>query len=145
MDNITKRLERNDFEGTIARTIQLDQLDEEFSLCFRDSKGSYEIKTCYGDIRKIVDALMDYANILEKVCVEWKLEGFHRATYELHAEKLRDIAKKYQIGIGYDYEKALEKCRKKKKQKESDIGDDALSQLAKKYNNRDKASKKTDT
>ena len=45
---------------------------------------------------------------------EIDLEGFHRATYEYHAEKLRAIAKKYQAGIGYYYDAALVKCEAKK-------------------------------
>lgn len=136
MAETTERLERSNFEDLISRPIQLGQLDNELSLSFRDLNGVCEIKTCYGDIKKTVDALMDYANILERVCNEWNLEGFHRASYELHAEKLREIARKYQIGIGYDYEKALERCKRTqgKKRKESDIGDDGLSLLAKKQN-----------
>ena len=38
----------------------------------------------------------------------YKRQGFHRATYEYHAEKLRKIADKLQAGIGYDYDKAVE-------------------------------------
>lgn len=51
-----------------------------------------------------------------------------RVTYEYHAEKLRAIAKKYQAGIHYNYDAAVEKCRKKqaKKQRDDDPGGDAL-------------------
>lgn len=38
-------------------------------------------------------------------------QPYHRAVYELHADKLEEISKKYQAGIGYDYDKAVEKCR----------------------------------
>lgn len=73
---------------------------------------------------------MDYSRLLEMVCDQWRLEGYHRAIYEYHAGKLREIANKYQNAIGYDYEKALEKCRKKQawQSHEEDIGDDALVQ-----------------
>ena len=54
------------------------------------------MKTCYGDVVKIVNALRDYAKLLETVCDEWDLGGFHRATYEYQAEKLRQIADKLQ-------------------------------------------------
>ena len=56
------------------------------------------------------------------------LTGFHRALYEYHAEKMREIAGKFQAGIGYDYDAAMEKCRRKKKRKkkEDDFGEDAL-------------------
>ena len=54
--------------------------------------------------------------------------GFHRATYEYHAEKLRAIARKYQAGIHYDYDAAVEKCQKKraKNQKDDDVGGEAM-------------------
>ena len=56
---------------------------------------------------------MDYARLLELACDEWDLQGFHRATYEYHAKKLRAIAKKYQVGIGGDaMELALNRTRR---------------------------------
>lgn len=62
------------------------------------------------------------------MCDQWELTGFHRATYEYHAEKLRKIADKLQAGIGYDYDKAVERCKKKRARKShsSDVGEDAL-------------------
>ena len=101
---------RERFEPIISRPIELEKV----TLHLHDADGEREIKTCYGDIYKIVNALMDYARLLELACDEWGLEGFHRATYEYHAEKLRAIAKKYQAGIGYDYDIALAKCEAKK-------------------------------
>ena len=121
-------LPRDKFECVCIMPIELDAMRTEFSITFQDMDGPCEIKTCYGDIRKIVDALMDYSRMLEMVCDQWDLHGFHRATYEYHAEKLRAIAKKYQAGIHYDYDAAVEKCRKKqaKKQRDDDPGGDAL-------------------
>lgn len=121
-------LPRDKFECVCIMPIELDAMRAEFSISFQNIDGPCEIKTCYGDIRKIVDALMDYSRMLEMVCDQWDLHGFHRATYEYHAEKLRAIAKKYQAGIHYDYDAAVEKCRKKqaKKQRDDDPGGDAL-------------------
>lgn len=114
---------RERFEPIISRPIELEKV----TLHLHDADGEREIKTCYGDIYKIVNALMDYARLLELACDEWGLEGFHRATYEYHAEKFRAIAKKYQAGIGYDYDAALVKCEAKKKpHKDDDIGGDAM-------------------
>ena len=100
----------------------------ELSLCFHDLDGSHVFKTCYGDICKAVNALRDYARLLEMACEQWDLTGFHRALYEYHAKKMREIAGKFQAGIGYDYDAAMEKCRRKKKRKkkEDDFGEDAL-------------------
>ena len=125
---------REQFEPVISRPVELDLLAAEISLQFQDIDGLHEIKTCCGDIYKIVNALMDYARMLEMVCDEWDLQGFYRATYEYHAEKLRDIAKKYQAGIGYDYEAAVERCKAKKNkpQRDDDVGGDAMELALKK-------------
>lgn len=72
-------------------------------------------------------------NVLLLTCDAWELTGFHRALYEYHAQKAREIADKCQAAIGYDYDKALEKCRKKKTKnkdgRDSDIGGEALELL----------------
>lgn len=90
--------------------------------------GFVAVHTCYGDICKIVNAIMNYASLMEMVCDQWGLTGYHRASYELQAKKLRQIADKLQKGIGYDYEKALLKCRKKKLKPSRDdgVGEEAL-------------------
>ena len=69
-----------------------------------------------------------YAKLLETVCDEWELGGFHRATYEYQAEKLRQIADKFQRGIGYDYDAAVRKCQKlrRKKPRNADVGEEAM-------------------
>ena len=121
-------LPRDKFECVCIMPIELDAMRTEFSISFQDIDGPCEIKTCYGDICKIVNALMDYSRMLEMVCDHWHLEGFHRATYEYHAEKLRAIARKYQASIHYDYDAAVEKCQKKraKNQKDDDVGGEAM-------------------
>lgn len=119
---------REVFGPIIARFVELDTLTTEITFRLHDADGAREIKSCYGDIYKIINALMDYARLLELVCEEWDLQSYHRAVYELHAEKLRVIATKYQKAIGYDYDAAVAKCEAKKKQvhKDKDIGGDAL-------------------
>lgn len=121
-------LPRDKFECMCIQPIELDAMREEIVIAFQDIKGPLEIKTCYGDIYKIVNALMDYSRMLEMACDEWQLKGYHRAVYEYHAEKLRAIAQKYQVGIHYDYDAAVEKCKKKraKPQKDDDVGGEAI-------------------
>ncbi len=129
MDDETLNLPREEFEPVVSQPLELDALGTELSICFQDLDGPCEIKTCYGDICKIVNALRDYARMLRMVCGEWDLQGYHRAVYELHAEKLEEISKKYQAGIGYDYDKAVEKCRKKreKQRQDDDVGGEAMA------------------
>lgn len=65
---------------------------------------------------------------MEMVCVQWGLEGYHRASYELHAKKLRKIANKLQTGLGYDYDAAVRRCHRQKGKRSTDsIGEDALT------------------
>ena len=125
MTDSTLDLPREKFEPVAVQPLEFDALGMELNICFEDLEGRCEINTCYGDICKIVNALRDYARMLRMVCEEWNLRGYHQAVYELHADKLEEISKKYQAGIGYDYDKAVEKCRKKReKQQCGDRGDD---------------------
>ena len=93
-ENRLPELPQEAFRPMIAQSVQLEQfLGEELIFCFRDLDGVHTFTTCYGDIYKTVNALRDYIRLLESVCDQWELTGFHRATYEYHAEKLRKIDK----------------------------------------------------
>ena len=108
------------YEPQLSASIDLERcLSREVLLHVFDLSGTHEVKTCYGDVVKIVNALRDYAKLLETVCDEWELGGFHRAIYEYQAEKLRQIADKFQCGIGYDYDAAVRKCQKLRGEKAS--------------------------
>ena len=89
-ENRLPELPQESFRPMIVQSVQLEQfLGEELIFCFRDLDGVHTFTTCYGDIYKTVNALRDYVRLLESVCDQWELTGFHRATYEYHAEKLR--------------------------------------------------------
>ncbi len=126
----TTELKREIFEPIMNRPVKMEELlKQELIFSYIDLDGSHELKTCYGDILKTINALMDYTRMLRMVCDQWNLQGFHRATYEYHADKLQEIARKYPAAIGYDYDAAVEKCRKKqeRKQCQDDIGEDAMT------------------
>lgn len=116
------------FTPMVPEPIELEMLGTELTLCFQAVNGPCEIRTCYGDICKIVNALRDYSSLLLKACEEWDLQGYHRAIYELHAEKLEKILMKFQAGIGYDYDKAVEKCQKnqRKRPRNEAVGGEAM-------------------
>jgi len=117
-------LAQDQFEPIVSQPVELDALGTELTICFQDIDGPCEIRTCYGDICKIVNVLRDYARILQMVSQEWDMQICQRVDYELYAEKLEQIAKKYQTGIGYDYDKAIEKCQKRRRKKSDDDDDD---------------------
>lgn len=122
-------LPREEYEPVISRPVDLEFMGAEVVLSVFDIEGDHEIRTCYGDICKTVNALRDYSKMLTMVCDTWDLHGFHRATYEFYAGKLREIADKFQAGIGYDYDAAVEQCekRKKKKHREEYVGGEAMA------------------
>ncbi|WP_251207446.1 hypothetical protein [Acetatifactor aquisgranensis] len=128
-DNMPK-LPMEIYGHVLMQSAEIDEYQkQELTLSYVDLDGSHELKTCYGDVLKTINALMDYTRMLDIVCDQWELTGFHRATYEYHAGKLREIADKFQKAISYDYAAAVEKCRKKKARKQaySDVGEDALA------------------
>ena len=77
-------LPREEYEPVVSQPVELAFLGTEISLCVFDIHGDREVKTCYGDICKIVDALRDYSRLLKMVCKTWNLQGFHRAKYEFY-------------------------------------------------------------
>lgn len=123
---------REAFEPIFSRTIEMDKFAAEVVLHYQDLDGEHEIRTCCGDIYKIVNVFMDYARLLELVNDEWGLDSYRRAVNEVTADKLRSIARKYQEAIGYDYDAALAKCeaKQKKQRKDDDVGADALELTA---------------
>lgn len=130
-NNATEGLDlpREEYEPVVSQPVDLEFMGTEVSLNVFDINGDHEIRTCYGDICKTVNALRDYSRMLTMVCDTWELKGFHRAMYEFHAKKLREIADKFQAGIGYDYDAAVEKCREKKEkqQRHDDVGGEAMA------------------
>ena len=131
---------QNDFiqkeptESGMTDTAEVTELygtepDDIFDFLGRDWKEC-TIKTCWGDLMVMCNALEDYANVLERATEEWGLQGYHEAVYRIHAARCWKIARKYAAAIGYDREAALKKCRKCRKKAETDIGEDALVLLA---------------
>lgn len=131
------------FESSTTETVEMTEIDGteqgailQFTDVGRAGKPSElrEIHTCYGDLYVIVNALRDYANLLDGAIQEWGLRGFHAFTYELHAARCRKIAGKYAAAIGYDYDKAVERCqrRRAKGNRNDDTGMDGLEALIRK-------------
>lgn len=129
------------FEPATTETVELTEIDGtepgailRFTDVGKSGRQSKEIRTCYGDLYVVVNALRDYANLLDSVIPEWGLTGFHAASYELHATRCRKIAGKYAAAMGYDYDKALERCRKRRANgsRDDDTGVDGLEAFVKK-------------
>ncbi len=94
----------------------------------------YEVAASYGDIVLLISMCRDYVKTLDEIrgdSIDW--QAYYR-------NKFLGIADRLQEQIGYDYDAAVEKCRKKaeKRESNSDIGEDALL-LALKRGNAGKA------
>ncbi len=90
----------------------------------------YTVSCPYGDMVLIICMLKDYLRMLaEKEGVEW---DYYKVRFAKMADRLS-------MQIGYDYDKALEKCRKKMNvgESSSDVGEDAMT-LAVKYGRKGK-------
>ncbi len=131
------------FEPATTTTVEMTEIDgveQGAILCFTDvgkigkPSEDREFKTCYGDLYVIINALQDYANMLDSVIQEWGLTGFHAANYEIHAARCRKIAGKYAAAIRYDYDKAVERCEKRRAKGErgDETGMDGLEALVRK-------------
>lgn len=96
----------------------------------------YNLKSrCYqglhaseGDVILIINAMADYADILMEFVRQTEAEGLFKAYYEHHAERCRKISEKLQVQVGYDRDSEIERCRAKRKRKEADddVGEEAL-------------------
>lgn len=100
----------------------------------RGREGFYPsaIRTCEGDLFLICDALEDYASICEQYIERErdKLTAYQTEVIECHIERYRHIAGKYAAAIGYDREKALARCTKRRAAEgREDVGEEALSAL----------------
>lgn len=94
----------------------------------------YVVSCSYSDIVLIICMLRDYVQMLDKIRddIQWKV--YYRA-------KFMDMAARLSAQIEYDYDAAVEKCRKKlgQKEKTEDIGADAdVMTLSMKYGRKKK-------
>lgn len=88
----------------------------------------YVVSCSYGDVVLIICMLHDYVKMLDELRED---DIVYQAYYR---EKFMKMADRLAEQIGYDYDVAVEKCKKKlqKKESSSDVGADAMD-LAIKY------------
>ena len=90
----------------------------------------YEVSCSYGDMVFIICILKDYLKLIAEK------EGY---IWDYYRKRFAKLADKLSAQIGYDYETQMEKCKKKMdtKEKQNDIGEDAMT-LAVKRSGRSK-------
>ena len=111
-------------------------------------RGAYDLKapgipefevTCpYGDIVLLIAMLRDYVLCLDEV------KGDDITYQAYYRGRFLGMAERLSRQIGYDYDKALQKCLKKReKESSSDVGEEAMA-LALKYGARKKKEKENE-
>ncbi len=94
---------------------------------YMDTKGMNEkwIETAVGELRIVIEALADYYDMTGKI-IETKETGYSRAVWEDRLEKIKRIQTKLEESIGYSRDKQIEICKKRKRDRNDDIGEDAF-------------------
>ena len=97
--------------------------------------GDGKVESCLGDIIVIINALVDYADLVEKASKLWEgISNLQKYNFEYHANRCRKISYNLAEQINYDREAALEKCRNmKEKVRDNDVGEDGISALARRH------------
>lgn len=89
------------------------------------------IKSCEGDLILAVNALEDYADLVDRYrAAHPKMEPFQAANMEFYAGRYRTIAAKLAAAMGYDRAATIERCRKRAERESSrhdDMGEEALT------------------
>lgn len=82
----------------------------------------YVVSCSYGDIVLIICMLRDYVKMLDEVRSDIQWEAYYRERFIKMADRLSEQ-------IEYDYDAAMEKCKKKLGEKESssDVGEEAMA------------------
>lgn len=97
----------------------------------------YVVSCSYGDIVLIICMLRDYVRMLDEVRSDIQWEVYYR-------EKFLKMADRLSEQIEYDYDAAVEKCKKKlgQEEKSNDVGEEAMALALKYGSGRKKESKK---
>ncbi len=91
--------------------------------------ADYIVTCSYGDLVLIICMMRDYVETLDRIRDDVTWKAYYRS-------KFLNIADRLSRQIGYDYDEAIERCRKKQdKEDNSDIGEEAMA-LAIKYGGR---------
>lgn len=82
--------------------------------------SDFKVSCSYRDVVFIICILKEYIKLIEE------REGF---TWEYYREQFMKLADRLSEQIEYDYDMQMEKCRKQmqKKEKNDDIGEDAMA------------------
>ncbi len=89
------------------------------------------IETCVGELRVIIEALADYADLITPK-IE-KMEPTKKALWRERRARIKKAQRKLEGSIGYDRDEQIRICMKTRpKASEMDVGEDGLTMMIKK-------------
>ena len=94
---------------------------------YMETKGMNEqwIETCVGELRIVIEALADYYDIACRSAETMEV-GYPRAVLEERLKRIKCIQTNLEEATGYNRDKQIEICKKPKRVRNDDIGEDAL-------------------
>ena len=94
---------------------------------YMDIKGMNEqwIETCVGELRIVIEALADYYDIACRSAETMEV-GYSRAVWEERLKRIKCIQTNLEEATRYNRDKQIEICKKPKRVRNDDIGEDAL-------------------
>ena len=100
-------------------------------LHYMETKGMHEqwIEMAAGEIRIVIEALADYHDIVSRH-IETMEDAYGKAAWEYELERIKQIQTKLEESIRYNRDRQFEICKKRRKPKDDDIGEDAVVLLA---------------
>lgn len=101
-------------------------------LHYMEFKGMNEklIEMAEGEIRIIIEALADYHDIVSEKTETMEV-GYEKAVWKDRLERIKKIQTRMENSIGYSRDRQFEICRKRKKPRNDDIGEDAITLVVK--------------
>lgn len=101
-------------------------------LHYMEIKGMDErwIEMAEGEIRIVIEALADYYDVMNEQVGKMEI-GYPKAVWEDRLEKLKKIQTKLEESLGYNRDRQLEICKKRRSSRNDDIGEDAITLIGK--------------
>lgn len=101
-------------------------------LHYMETKGMNEkwIEMAEGEIRIVIEALADYYDVMIEHVESMEI-GHPKAVWEDRIKRIKKIQEKLEESLGYNRDRQLEICKKRRSSRNDDIGEDAITLIGK--------------
>lgn len=88
------------------------------------------IEMAEGEIRIVIEALADYYDVMIEHVESMEI-GHPKAVWEDRIKRIKKIQEKLEESLGYNRDRQLEICKKRRSSRNDDIGEDAITLIGK--------------